>query len=153
MKKLQSLMGLLNLHKTPRLFLALWADRRVSWWLKTSAVCGMVYIFSPLDLMPDLTGIGLLDDIVVCMLIMQTFIELAPANVVDEHCERLGMTREQVFVSVPKTVQDALEMYQWATGKRWQSKPGQEDSKEPQPAERQEPSEPPPYTRYSAFDG
>ncbi len=147
-------MSIFGLHRTARLFVSLWADRRVSWWLKASSVSGIVYVFSPLDVMPDISGIGLLDDILVSLLIMQAFIEMAPASVVDEHCEKLKIKPEQVFVDVPRTVKDAMERYAWATERGFGGRGSQRggymhgsDDAHGAPA----PAGPPPYSRYSAF--
>jgi uncharacterized membrane protein YkvA (DUF1232 family) len=112
-RRMNGLLGLLNLHHTARLFFALLLDRRVPLWYKTSACCGLVYIFSPLDVVPDfITGIGLLDDIIVALLIMQAFLELAPQAVVEEHCAKLNIDPRRLFVDVPRTVQDAVELYE-----------------------------------------
>lgn len=93
-----------------RLSAALLGDRRVSLWLKFGAAAGVVYVFSPLDVIPDFTGIGLLDDIVVTVLIVQTLIDLAPSHVVDEHCARLGFKREELDMDVPKLVGESIEL-------------------------------------------
>src|SRR5512133_457783 len=106
-RQLSGWMGVLNLHHPPRLFLALLGERRVPWHLKLSAVSGLIYIFSPLDVTPDMiTGIGLVDDFIVALLIMQSFLEMAPRGVVDEHCARLKIDPARVFVNVPRTVLD-----------------------------------------------
>jgi uncharacterized membrane protein YkvA (DUF1232 family) len=111
-RRLGGLLGILNLHHTARLFLTMQADRRVPLWLKISAWSGMVYVFSPLDIMPELfTGIGILDDIIFSLIIMQSFLDLAPQEVVEEHCERLGIRPEQVFISVPQTIREARSIY------------------------------------------
>lgn len=112
-RKLNGLLGLLNLHHTARLFFVLLLDRRVPLWYKASACCGLVYIFSPLDVVPDfITGIGLLDDIILALLIMQAFLELAPQGIVDEHCARLNIDPQRLFIDVPRTVQDAVALYE-----------------------------------------
>ncbi len=163
-RKMDGLLGLLNLHHTTRIFLVLMGDRRVSLWLKTCAWCGLVYIFSPLDVVPDfITGIGILDDIIVALLIMQSFLELAPHAVVDEHCTRLGIDPRRLFVDVPRMVQDAVELYKLSQSWR---EVGAQHQYAPPPAPVAEPSasaystpQPPvdpiapaaPYTRYSAF--
>jgi uncharacterized membrane protein YkvA (DUF1232 family) len=150
-KKLGSLMSLLGMHKTARLFFSLWLDRRMPWWLKLAAVSGMIYIFSPLDVVPEISGVGLLDDIVVALLIMQAFVEYAPGEVLEAHCRRLNIEPDQALVDVPRTVKDALELYDWATSKSWgpQSR-GEKSAERQEPAE---PAEPPQYIRYSAFQG
>ena len=109
----------------------------------------LIYIFSPLDVLPELTGIGLLDDIIVALLIMQSFVEFTPQHVFEAHCEKLGIKPESVLVDVPKTVQDAMELYRWATERSWgggtKAAPAGTAGQQPQE------QEPPPYSRYSAF--
>jgi uncharacterized membrane protein YkvA (DUF1232 family) len=128
-------------------FFSLSIDRRVPWLLKLSAASGLIYIFSPLDVMPDISGIGLLDDIVVSLLIMQAFIEASPREIVEEHLTRLNIDPKQVFVNVPRTVNDALELYRWAAERGYSR--GQEAPRHHGP---EGPGEPPPYSRYSAFN-
>jgi len=111
---MDSLMGLLQIHHIGRLFFALMLDRRVSWWLKLSAWSGIIYIFSALDVIPDFfTGIGLLDDFILALLIGQAFLEAVPAKLVDEHCERLGIDPQRVFVDIPRTVSQARDLFEW----------------------------------------
>lgn len=150
--KLSGLLGMLHLHHTPRLFLALMRDRRVPWHLKLCAVSGLIYIFSPLDVTPDIiTGNKLLDDVIVSLLIMQAFLELAPRGVVEEHCARLNIDPAKVFVNVPRTVLDAIELYELA--KPWlRREHGAATAPEAVPgAVQPDDAPPPPYTRYSAY--
>jgi uncharacterized membrane protein YkvA (DUF1232 family) len=160
--KVDGITGLLNLHQSPRVFLSLLGDRRVSLWLKTCACCGLVYSFSPLDVVPDfITGIGLLDDLIVALLIMQTFVTLAPRVVVEEHCAKLHIDPERLYVDVPRTVQDAIALYEMS-----QSWLKRNSEAAPAPAAPAPPSPPPvptpgnvadqqqpaaPYSRYSAY--
>lgn len=159
---MNGLLGLLNLHHTARLFLALMLDRRVQVWHKAGACCGLVYVVSPLDVMPDfITGVGLLDDIIVALLIMQAFVELAPRAVVEEHCSRLRIDPQRLFVDIPRTVQDAIELYE--IYRRLSSKPrvdapvgGAAPSAPAAPytagqAPSSESATEPPYSRYSAY--
>ena len=145
-RKLNSLLSIFGMHRTVRAFLAVYADKRVSLWLKVSALSGLIYIFSPLDVMPDVSGIGLLDDIIISLLIMQAFLETAPQSVVNEHLERLKINPEQVFVNVPRTVNDAMELYRWAAEKGFAR-----GTEQPQSSEPTQPTEAPPYSRYSAY--
>lgn len=157
-RRLNGLLGLLNLHHTARLFFTLMLDRRVPLWYKASACCGLVYIFSPLDVVPDLiTGVGLLDDIIVALLIMQAFLELAPQAVVEEHCAKLNIDPQRLFIDVPRTVQDAVALYEIsrrlthhpkddaasATATPAPDMAGQTPESESESA--------PPYSRYSAY--
>jgi uncharacterized membrane protein YkvA (DUF1232 family) len=105
------LASLLNLPAVARVFWALYRDRRVPLWLKICAAAGVVYIFSPLDVIPDaLTGIGVLDDILVSLLMMQSFIDLAPRDVMLEHCQRLSIDPARLHVNVGKALGQALNL-------------------------------------------
>lgn len=75
-----------------KLILRLLGDRRVNWWLKIIPVAGLLYLISPLDLIPDiaLPVIGELDDAAVLWLTNYLFIELCPPDVVKEHVKSLG---------------------------------------------------------------
>lgn len=166
-RQVNSIAGLFNLHHTGRLFLALYGDRRVSLLLKIYATSGLVYFFSPMDNVPHkFTGIDLLDDAIVALVIMQTFIEMAPPSVVDEQCERLGIDPEQVFFNVPQVVSLALEAFlRHSGGGQGGMRPGlgwwippmggyqgaPEGFQAPPPPGPPPPGPPPPYTRYSAY--
>jgi uncharacterized membrane protein YkvA (DUF1232 family) len=154
-RKMDSVLGLLNLHNTGKLFWRLVLDRRVSILLKCYAASGLVYFFSPLDVVPhDFTGVGLVDDMIVALVIMQAFIEMAPPKVVDEHCEALGIDPDKILMPVPIIIKDAMEMFfagreqairrDWGTGPRDAATP-------PTTAYQTPEAEPPPYSRYSAF--
>ena len=68
-------------------------DRRVSPWLKIIPVAGLIYLISPIDLIPDiaLPVIGELDDAAVLWLTNYLFIELCPPNIVQEHVNALNV--------------------------------------------------------------
>ncbi len=162
--QVNSIASLFNLHHTGRLFWALYGDRRVPLLLKIYAASGLIYFFSPLDSVPHkFTGVDLVDDAIVGLVILQTFIEMAPPKVVDEHCERLGIDADRVFYNVPQVVTLALEVFMrqrgaagqvppglgwWAApAGAYQTVPGAPPGSEPPPGP------PPPYTRYSAYKG
>ncbi len=75
-----------------KLILRLIRDGRVSFWLKIIPVAGLVYLVSPIDLIPDiaLPVIGELDDAAVLWLTNALFIELCPRDVVREHVQALS---------------------------------------------------------------
>ncbi len=75
-----------------KLILRLMGDRRVSPWLKIIPVGGLLYLISPIDLIPDiaLPIIGELDDAAVLWLTNYLFVELCPQNVVQEHVRALS---------------------------------------------------------------
>ncbi len=61
-------------------------DKRVPTWMKVMAVAPLVYVLSPIDLIPDfILGLGQLDDLGLVLAGMRLFEALAPDNVVQEH--------------------------------------------------------------------
>lgn len=80
-----------------KLILRLVRDRRVSFWLKIIPVAGVLYLVSPLDLIPDiaLPVIGELDDAAVLWLTNALFIELCPRDVVREHVKALTADEDE----------------------------------------------------------
>ena len=70
----------------------LW-DPRVSWALKLIPPLTLLYLISPIDILPDwvIPGLGELDDVAVIMLGVKLFIELSPLPVVREHLRDLGL--------------------------------------------------------------
>lgn len=74
-----------------KLIFRLLADRRVNPWLKLVPIAGILYLVSPLDLIPDvmLPVIGELDDLAILWLTNHFFIEFCPPEVVREHVRNL----------------------------------------------------------------
>lgn len=75
-----------------KLILRLIGDRRVNGWLKIIPIAGILYLISPLDLIPDiaLPVIGELDDAAILWLTNALFIELCPPEIVDEHVKAIA---------------------------------------------------------------
>lgn len=75
-----------------RLIWRLIRDRRVSFWLKIIPIAGLVYLVSPIDLIPDiaLPVIGELDDAAILWITNYLFVELCPPAIVSEHIKALG---------------------------------------------------------------
>ncbi len=75
-----------------KLIFRLIGDRRVNWWLKIIPVAGVAYLFSPIDIIPDimLPVIGELDDAAILWLTNYLFIELCPPEIVREHVKALS---------------------------------------------------------------
>ena len=62
-------------------------------YLKFLPFLAIVYLFVPVDLVPDfLIGLGQLDDVTILLVGSKIFIELSPAHVVAKH---VGRIREQ----------------------------------------------------------
>lgn len=76
-----------------RLYVRLMGDPRVGLWPKWIVVAALVYLISPLDLVPDLLVplLGQLDDIAVLWLAFRALVRLSPPEVVAEH--RMGTVR------------------------------------------------------------
>jgi uncharacterized membrane protein YkvA (DUF1232 family) len=80
-----------GLFRQARLVWSLWKDSRTPSWLKLIPVAGLVYLISPIDLIPDwvLPGLGELDDLAIILLSLKAFVDLAPPGIVREHLDRL----------------------------------------------------------------
>ncbi len=78
-----------------KLIVRLLRDRRVSPWLKIIPIGGIIYLISPLDLIPDiaLPVIGELDDAAILWLTNYLFIELCPPEIVQEHVRAITAAR------------------------------------------------------------
>ena len=76
-----------------RLFFRLLGDRRVGWGAKALFLGAVLYVLSPLDLLPDFMPIvGELDDLTLFALACRMFISLCPYHVLCEHVARLDPT-------------------------------------------------------------
>ena len=80
-----------GLLKQGRLAWRLFRDSRVPSWIKLIPFAGLLYLLSPIDLIPDwvLPGLGEVDDVVLLVLAMKMFIDLSPPGIVREHLEDL----------------------------------------------------------------
>jgi len=75
-----------------RLYWRLLADRRVPLWPKAVLVGALVYVASPVDLLPDvLPVLGQLDDLTLLVLVGRSFLWWCPAEVVAEHMRALRL--------------------------------------------------------------
>ncbi len=74
-----------------KLILRLVGDKRISPWLKLIPIAGLLYLISPIDLIPDiaLPIIGELDDAAVLWITNYFFVELCPPEIVREHLKAL----------------------------------------------------------------
>ena len=73
-----------------RLYWRLICDPRVSIWPKALLVVGVLYLLSPIDIIPDaLPVIGEVDDLVVLIVVCRLFMYLCPPEVVREHVHRI----------------------------------------------------------------
>jgi uncharacterized membrane protein YkvA (DUF1232 family) len=94
-----------------RLAWRLFKDRRVPWVLKLIPPAALIYVLSPIDILPDLgLGLGQLDDIAIVLLSLKLFIELAPPEVVREHLRALGAKIAEWTSEEPTVVEGEFEV-------------------------------------------
>ena len=83
---LKTLLLLLNMTSVPRLTYRLMLDRRIPLRLKLMVAAAIAYVISPIDLLPHmLPGI---DDLIVIILALGTFLAKAPKDILIEHIRR-----------------------------------------------------------------
>lgn len=75
-----------------RLYVHLLRDRRVPLYLKLFFFLTILYIASPLDLVPEafLSLFGIVDDVGLLALMLTYFLKRCPKDVLMEHAEALG---------------------------------------------------------------
>jgi uncharacterized membrane protein YkvA (DUF1232 family) len=89
---LQQTAGFLGgLFKQARLAWRLINDGRVPGWVKLIPFAGLLYLLSPIDLLPDwvLPGLGEVDDLVLLVIALKMFVDLSPPGIVREHLDDL----------------------------------------------------------------
>jgi uncharacterized membrane protein YkvA (DUF1232 family) len=87
---LRGLRFLRHLPDFVRLYWRLLRDRRVSIWPKALLVLAVIYVVSPIDLIPDfLPFVGEVDDLIVIIAACRLFIYLCPREVVRDHVQRI----------------------------------------------------------------
>ncbi len=76
--------------KFARLVWRLTFDKRVSIFLRALVPLAVLYILSPLDLIPDrIAVLGRFDDLIILGLALLFLTKLAPPEIVDEHMDRI----------------------------------------------------------------
>jgi uncharacterized membrane protein YkvA (DUF1232 family) len=62
-------------------------DGRVPIWMRAIPVLGIVYLLSPIELIPDvaLLPFGILDDLVVIVVCLTIFMAIVPRPIVEDH--------------------------------------------------------------------
>ncbi len=70
-----------------RLIVELMRDNRVPLWMRAIPIVGVVYLISPVELLPDfaLLPFGILDDLVVIVACLTVFMLAVPREIVDDH--------------------------------------------------------------------
>ena len=80
------LLQLLSLYRLPKILFRGLMSRKVSIWLKLPIILAIVYLISPLDIIPDFLrpGIGNLDDILALIFAISNFINFIPKKILLE---------------------------------------------------------------------
>lgn len=61
-------------------------DKRVPTWMKAVALAPLIYVLSPIDIIPDfIIGLGQLDDLGLVLAGMRLFESMVPEYIVQEH--------------------------------------------------------------------
>jgi uncharacterized membrane protein YkvA (DUF1232 family) len=77
-----------NILKEVQLIWRLLWDRRVPLWMKGIPVLAVLYVLSPLDLIPDvIIGLGQLDDLGILIGSLRLFRSMIPEEIIREHLE------------------------------------------------------------------
>lgn len=82
--------------KDPGFWQEVWEQARLIWrlvqdpevplYLKLIPLAAVVYLISPIDLLPDMAlGLGQLDDFGVILLGVRAFMQLTPAHIIEKH--------------------------------------------------------------------
>ena len=88
----QRVAGLLNeIVNQIRLIWRLLKDRQVPIWVKLIPPLAILYLVSPIDIIPDpVLGLGQLDDLAILLLGFKLFVEMSPPGVVQRHRDELA---------------------------------------------------------------
>jgi uncharacterized membrane protein YkvA (DUF1232 family) len=82
------------LYDRARITWRLFRDERVGFWPKLLPILGLIYLVSPVDLLPawilgPLAPLGVVDDLGIALLALGLFIQAAPTDIVQEHLREL----------------------------------------------------------------
>ena len=81
---------LTSLWMSIRLSWGLMQDARVPMWAKAIPVLAALYIFSPIDILPDFfLALGQVDDLLILTMALEFFTRMAPSEVVEEYRQKL----------------------------------------------------------------
>ena len=87
---LRGLRFIRHLPQFVRLYWRLLWDRRVSVWPKALLLLSVLYVLSPIDIIPDVIPfVGEVDDLLVVIAVCRTFMYLCPREVVQEHVRQI----------------------------------------------------------------
>ncbi|PZS04999.1 MAG: hypothetical protein DLM70_07245 [Chloroflexi bacterium] len=86
--------ALMRLPTLLRLALSLLRDARVPMWQKGSVVAALGLVMAPIDVVNYIPVVGPFWDFTLSVVIFETFINNAPATVVNEHIIALGLEKK-----------------------------------------------------------
>lgn len=93
--------ALRTLWKDIRLASRLLREPRVPAWVKGVLPIALLYLVSPIDMLPDvIPGLGQMDDLMVLYAGLRLFLQLVPGSVMEYH--RDAIARRQAFRSMPE---------------------------------------------------
>ena len=104
----QSSAGILaELVRNAQLVWRLLHDRRVPVWMKAIVPATLLYIISPIDLLPDLAvGVGQLDDLAILLLGVKSFLSMVSPEIVKEHlADIIGESTAQRTKETPELIE------------------------------------------------
>lgn len=80
---------------TLRLVWNLLRDGQVPGWIKTIPMLAVVYLLSPIDLLPDwlLPGVGVMDDLAMILLSLKLLVDLSPPALVERYRQQFSGRR------------------------------------------------------------
>ena len=88
-----------ELLKQAQLAWRLFIDPRVAWGYKIIPVMALLYLLSPVDLIPDSAlGLGQLDDVAILFIGLNLFLNFCPTELVEEHQAALRPDNEEVWM-------------------------------------------------------
>ena len=87
---------LLDVVKDIKLAWNLLHDPHLSWPIKAIPLAAVIYVLSPIDLVPDpILGLGQLDDLAILLLGIKLLIDLSPKNIVSHYLQnKVDVQRE-----------------------------------------------------------
>jgi len=91
------LLQFLSFHQLPKFLFRGLVSRKISIWLKLPIIFAIIYLISPLDIIPDFLrpGIGHLDDIFVLIIGISIFINLIPKKILLELLQKKGERNQE----------------------------------------------------------
>ena len=101
----KNLSMLTNLFRQLRLVWLLFRDSRVPFMTKLVLPLSLLYLVSPVDILPDfIVGLGQLDDLSVILLGMALFVRLCPSRLVDQYRNQLEYGDLEAYDDKDETV-------------------------------------------------